>query len=213
MFIGIKSDAFFPSTTLFRFSDIGEQINPFTDKKKKVKRLNFIMTDCVRKRHLVVFSTPEYIRRCSSIRQTSPCWSTWACACRWVCTRTRCCWSCSPTGSGPSCCSCSTSPATPSQTAPPLWTEGETRAQTVFIGHLWAALSDDATVKHRERTDGNTQLESHTTSPCVGPREGEMKSEPDRWKHAPTNTQTHVVSSRRPEDVNRWTSSQMKLYS
>lgn len=62
MFIGIKSDAFFPSTTLFRFSDIGEQINPFTDKKKKVKRLNFIMTDCVRKRHLVVFSTPEYIR-------------------------------------------------------------------------------------------------------------------------------------------------------
>lgn len=204
---------FFPSTTLFRFSDIGEQTNLFTDKKKKEKSLNFIMTDCDHKRQLGFFSTPEYIRRCSSVRQTSPCWSTWACACRWVCTRTRCCWSCSPTGSGPSCCSCSTSPATPSQTAPPLWTEAETRAQTVFIGHLWAASSDDATVKHRERTDGNTQLESHTISPCVGPREGEMKSEPDRWIHAPTNMQTHSVSSRRPEAVNRWTSSQMKLYS
>lgn len=60
-----------------------------------------------------------------TITQTSPCWPTWAYACRWVCIRIQCCWSCFPTGSDPSCCSCSTSPATPFQTFPPLWTEAE----------------------------------------------------------------------------------------
>lgn len=76
----------------------------------------------------------------SSLRQTSPCWPTWVCVCHWVCTRTRCCWSCFPTGSGPSCCSCSTSPATLSQTFPLLWTEEEIRETYFTAMWTWAGL-------------------------------------------------------------------------
>lgn len=143
----------------FRFTDMSRWWKERKTEVERIENANFIMTFAVR--------NSSY----SSIRQTSPCWPTWACACRWVCIRTRCCWSCFPTGSGPSCCSCSTSPATPFQTSPPLWTEGSAQisarvdrweyTHTHMCRHS-SSCEGEMKRKHTDWTDGYMHTHRHT---------------------------------------------------